>query len=331
MRSAAVVLALGAVSWAWSEVGFWSQFREGDSAPTWVITWLAYSVVAGLALRLARRFPSSGLAPLVLVGAVYGWLVEGAVASTVYEQLPFSVVWTGVAWHGLLTVVLGWWAVPAALRAGGRRAWLVCAAVGAAWGLWSAGWWATDPDPGQLPSSPTLPSYAAFVAVVWAAAALGYLVLDRLPLRAGDLLSRWGTGLCIALVVAWAGVLIVPAIPWAPAVLGLLLLLGWASLRRLVERDDGAGRPAAGTLPLGVPLHRLGPSLAVPGAALAVYAALSPLAAGPGEGPLVLALPIGVVGLSLAGTAALGWALWRAWRPRRSAPHPADVGASVEA
>jgi hypothetical protein len=331
LRSAAVVLALGSVSWAWSEGGFWSQFRSGDSAPTWILTWLAYSVVAGLALRLARRFPSAGLAPLVLVGAVYGWLVEGAIASTVYEQLPFSIIWTGVAWHGLLTVVLGWWAVPAALRAGGRRALLVCAAVGAAWGVWSAGWWAAVPDDGQPPATPSLTAYAAFVAVVWAAAALGYLVLDRLPLRAVDLRSRWATGLCIALVVAWAGLLIVPAIPWAPAVLGLLLLLGWMSLRRLAGRSDAAATPAPGSWPVGVPLRRLGPSLLVPVAAIAVYAALSPLAAGLGEGPLVAALPVGVVGLSLAGTALLGWALWRAWRPAPKRRPTEPAVATVEA
>jgi hypothetical protein len=330
LRSAAVVLALGAVSWAWSEVGFWSQFRSGDSAPAWIITWLAYSVVAGLALRLARRFPSAGLAPLVLVGAAYGWLVEGAVASTVYEVLPFSLVWTGVAWHGLLTVVLGWWAVPAALRRGGRRALLVCAAVGAAWGVWSAGWWAAVPDDGQAPAVPSYASFSLFVLVVWAAAAAGYALLDRLPLPSDALRSRWGTGLCVALVVLWAGVMIVPAIPWAPALLVALLALVWSSLRRLPARGTGVRPPAPGSWPVGVPVRRLGPSLLVPVTALVVYAALSPLAAGAGEGVLVLALPIGVVGLSIAGAAALAWALWRSWRLGRSAPEPALEGASVE-
>lgn len=330
LRSAAVVLALGAVSWAWSEVGFWSQFRSGDSPVGWVITWLAYSVVAGLAVRLARRFPSAGLAPLVLVGAAYGWLVEGAVASTVYEQLPFSLIWTGVAWHGLLTVVLGWWAVPAALRRGGRRALLVCAAVGAAWGVWSAGWWAAVPDEGQLPAVPSYASYGLFVLLVWAAAAAGYVVLDRLPLPSGALRSRWGTGLCVGLVVLWAGLLIVPAIPWAPVLLAGLLALAWSSLRRLQAHGTGVRPPAPGSWPVGVPVRRLGPSLLVPVTALAVYAALSPLAAGVGEGVLVLALPIGVVGLSAVAAAALAWALWRAWHLGRSAPEAALEGANVE-
>ena len=59
-------------------------------------------------------------AGVILVGALYGWLVEGVVAATVYGPLPVSLVWTGVAWHGLLTVGVGWWILlPRAVRRGG--------------------------------------------------------------------------------------------------------------------------------------------------------------------------------------------------------------------
>lgn len=318
LRSLVAVLALGAVSWAWSEVGFWSQFRSGDSAPGWVLTWLVYSLAAGLVLRVVRRFPSAGPAALVLGGALYGWLVEGAVAATVYEALPVSLVWTGVAWHGLLTVGVGWWALPAALRRGGRRALLACLALGVVWGTWSAGWWAAAPDDGEVAASPSLPSYVAFVLVVWAAAAVGYAVLGALPLRDGDLRSRWATGACVAVLVAWAALTVVPAVPWAPVVLAALVLLCWTSLRRLHERDDDARPPAADAWPVGAPVRRLAPTLLVPVGAVATYAALSPLAAGPGEGPLVVVIPAAVVLLSLAGAAALVRSLVRAWRPRRS-------------
>ncbi len=60
MRATAFVLGTGAVSWAWSEVGFWARFRVDDSVPGWIITWLAYSLVVAVVLRVVRRFPVHG-------------------------------------------------------------------------------------------------------------------------------------------------------------------------------------------------------------------------------------------------------------------------------
>jgi hypothetical protein len=88
LRSTLFVLGAGAVSWAWSEVGFWARFRADDSPLGWVITWLAYSLVVAVVLRVVRRFPQRGAASVVFVGALYGWLVEGVVAATVYAPLP---------------------------------------------------------------------------------------------------------------------------------------------------------------------------------------------------------------------------------------------------
>ena len=176
-RAVAFVLATGAVSWAWSEVGFWAHFRADDQPATWVLTWLMYSLAAAVALRTLRRWPGADLPRLVLVGALYGWVVEGVVASTVYSAPPFTLIWTGVAWHGLLTVVLGWWALPRAVVAGGRGAWLLCGAVGIAWGVWSAGWWSAPPDAGQDAAAPDVAAYALFVVLVCAAAGVGYVVM----------------------------------------------------------------------------------------------------------------------------------------------------------
>lgn len=318
-RSTLVVLALGAVSWAWSEVGFWATFRADDSVPGWVITWLAYSVVVGAVLRVARRFPVRGLPALVVLGALYGWLVEGVVASTVYEQLPFSLIWTGVAWHGVLTVVVGWWLLPAVLRSGGRRAWAACAAIGLAWGAWSVGWWGAAPDQREEAVTQDLASYALFALVVSAAAAVGYLVLDRVPLREPDLRSRWGAAATVAALALWGGLMVLPSIPWAPLVLGPLVALAWFSLRRLSRDEPAPGRTAIPVdWPVGVPLRRLGPLVLVPVSAVALYALLGPLDAGVrGEGPFFLVLLGFVLLLTLVGAVALLWGLWRTWRPRR--------------
>lgn len=324
LRAIAFVLGAGAVSWAWSEVGFWAHFRADDAPAGWVLTWLMYSLAAAVALRVLRRWPGDDLPRLVLVGSLYGWVVEGVVASTVYGAPPFTIVWTGVAWHGLLTVVVGWLLLPRALVADGRRRWLVPAAVGVAWGVWSAGWWAAPPDAGQDAAVPDVASYALFVVVVSAAAAVGYAVMHACAPRGADLTSRLGLAVVLLLLGVWGVLVVVVAIPWAPALLGLLVALAILSLRRL-------GPPARDDLPLGfepgLPAGRLGPLVLVPVVAVATYTALLPLAPGePGSGAMYAVIVGIIVVLSLAGTVALGWALWVAWRRRR--PAVAEVSGS---
>jgi hypothetical protein len=331
-RSTVLVLALGAVSWAWSEVGFWSTFRAEDSVVGWIITWLAYSLVVGVVLRVARRFPVRGLPGLVILGALYGWLVEGVVAATVYEQLPFSIVWTGVAWHGMLTVVVGWWLLPKVLRAGGLRAWAVCALIGLAWGAWSVGWWGAAPDQREEPVVPGLASYAFFVAIVSAAAILGYLLVDRVPLRDGDLRSRWGAIASVVVLALWGVAMVLLPLPWAPLVLGPLLALAWFSLRRLSRAEPPSGRTAIpAQWPVGVPLRRLGPLTLVPVTAIGLYAVLEPLDTGVrGEGPFFALLLAFVLVMTLVGSVALLWSLWWTWRPsRRTSPSQTSENAEV--
>jgi hypothetical protein len=321
VRPAAFVLGTGAVSWAWSEVGFWARFRVDDSPLGWVITWLAYSLVVAVVLRVVRRFPVRGAAGVILVGALYGWLVEGVVAATVYGPLPVSLIWTGVAWHGLLTVAVGWILLPRAVRRGGARAVAWCALVGALWGLWSAGWWASPPDEGQVLARPELASYAAFVAVVTASAAVGYAVMSSCAPRTGERPARWSLPVVLLVLGAWWVVTVVMAIPWAPVVLALLVALVWASLRRLEPRALSDPPPRDATDPSavlgwapGIPWRSLAPLAALPVAAVATYALLVPLAPDePGSGALYVAFAGMVACSSVAGAAALGWSLWRAW------------------
>jgi hypothetical protein len=211
-------------------------------------------------------------------------------------------------------VVVGWWALPTSVVRGGRRAWLACAAVGIGWGLWSAGWWAAPPDAGEAAAVPDLPAYAVFVAVVCAAAALGYVVMRACAPRGNDLTSRTGLIVVVALLAVWGALVVVAAIPWAPAVLALLMSVALLSLRRLGPAERPDTDPVLGFEP-GIPARRLAPFALVPVLAVATYAVLSPLApAGPGGGPFYW-LFVGIVGvLSLLGAVALVWALWRTWR-----------------
>jgi hypothetical protein len=326
-RAVAFVLATGAVSWAWSEVGFWAHFRADDQPATWVLTWLMYSLAAAVALRTLRRWPGADLPRLVLVGALYGWVVEGVVASTVYSAPPFTLIWTGVAWHGLLTVVLGWWALPRVVVAGGRGAWVLCGVVGIAWGLWSAGWWAAPPEAGQDAAVPDLAAYALFVVVVCAVAGVGYVVMRACAPRGRDLTTRAGLVVVLGLLGVWGAVVVVVAIPWAPLLLGALVALVVLSLRRLGPAEEpgtprGSPRPSPLGFEPGIPWRRIAPTALVPVLAVATYAALVPFATSePGTGPFYVLIVAMIAALSLAGTVALVWSLWRSWRrPRVAVP-----------
>jgi len=324
MRSVLFVLATGAVSWTWSEAGFWARFRPGDSVAGSVAAWLLYSAVAYLVLRVARRRPPRGPAGVMLLGALYGWLVEGVAAATLYQDLPLSLIWTGVAWHALLTVVVGWYALPRALRGGGPVAAGWCALAGLAWGLWAIGWWGAPPDTGMRAATPAPMSFAVFAVMVGVVAALGYGVQHATGPHDTDLTGRaapWTVG---GLLAAWAIPEVLIPIPWAPIVLAAVVTIALVSLRRLDHASPGGG-PVA--LSAGVPWSRLAPLIALPSTAILVYLVAAPAA---GSRSAVTLLHAGFVGaiiaLCLAGVVALGGSLRAAWRHRdiEAAAPPAE-------
>ena len=130
LHKAAVVLANGYILFFFSERVFWSFWRPGDNRAEFVITWLAYSLMGWIFLDLVRRYRVASFPPLFLCGAVYGWVGEGVVVDTMYgdptNPFPLSVSWTGLAWHALLSVGVGWYLIGRALtqEKPTRTAWL---------------------------------------------------------------------------------------------------------------------------------------------------------------------------------------------------------------
>lgn len=136
-------LAAGFVLFFYSERLFWTVMWPGTSVGELAVTWLAYSAVAYLFLALESSLRASGVAAGMLAGAVYGWLIEGGIASTLYgtepsAPWPWSISITGLSWHALLSVMAGWRLTRWALAA--RSVWplaSVHAAVGCFWGVWA--------------------------------------------------------------------------------------------------------------------------------------------------------------------------------------------------
>lgn len=173
-RFVAASLALGAISvWA-SENLFWIVPPDGWSLLDWGLTWIAYALAAATALAMVALSGMGGIGAAFLGGAVLGYLVEGAVVGTVYDAFPLQLVWTALAWHGLITggVVLG--LGRAGARLGPGRMVAIWAGLGLFGGVWALYW---PVEQLMLPDAATL---AAYLVGLGAVVPLGHVVLDRI-------------------------------------------------------------------------------------------------------------------------------------------------------
>ena len=61
-----------------------------------ILLWGIYSLMAYILLTLIRRYRVGSIPALLVVGAAYGWMLEGGIVATVYEELPFSLSFTAL-------------------------------------------------------------------------------------------------------------------------------------------------------------------------------------------------------------------------------------------
>jgi hypothetical protein len=303
------VLAVGAVTWCISEPVFWARLTgEGNDPGDAAFTGMLYCAVTYIALVALRHFRVADLAGLFLIGGIVGWLIEGAVVSEVYTNLPVSLVWTSLAWHALLTVCGGWWLLPAVLRRGGWRPWLLCGLLGIAWALWSL-------DPALDDDVATLagPSFVVLACGVTAALSVGYGLADRYPV-ASHALTPGVPFVAVAIGLgAWAtAATFVPA-PYAPPILVALLGVAVWALRRM--RDPGRPTDDAPPTGFGVPTRRL-----LPLSAFALTSSGTNVALVSAD-PSVPAVAIAFMLLVTTAVVVLVWTLRLAWRaPGRRRP-----------
>lgn len=268
LRKAAVVLASGYILFFLSERVFWSFWRPGDNPAEFLMTWVAYSLIGWIFLDLVRRFRVAAFPAVFLCGAVYGWVAEGIVVDTMYggpaNPFPLSLSWTGLAWHALLTVGVGWYLLGKALaqEKATRTAWIALA-IGSIWGLWAV-WW-----PAELKEADTsVRAFASHTVVTSVPFVLAWLVL-------GMARPDWFRVGRVATVLLWAlaAFLFVAArVTTRPVVsftLPTLLLVCWIALRRNahIERSNDVLDDMLGSVrPRNVLVLLL-----IPVAAIAVY------------------------------------------------------------
>lgn len=297
LRSLAFLITAGALSIAWSEVA-WGVASPQDHRPSTLLFLLgAYTAIAGILVWAIRTFKVNELWSLVLAAALFGWLGEGAIAATMFPLFPIGITWTALGWHGLLTVVGGWWLLPRFLRSASLGQVMVLGAlVGLGVGVWSV----NSLDPRQLVQPR---SVYMQLAVLVALVAVFYPVFDRLRPGGRLLTTPPVPALLAASVAGWFAVAVVPAQPWAP----LLLLPLLAGVLLLLRRHGLRRGPDAGDVLTGGPTispWRSAPFAVAMGAvATAVYSTALLLGWRLDTGPVVF------VGLSLLGVLVLGAAV----------------------
>lgn len=238
-RRAGLLLAVGTILFVFSERMFWSFWRRGDEVAAYAGGLLLYTFLGYVLLAVCRHFQVRDLGALFLAGACFGWLDEGVVAMTLFGDpsmpFPLTVSWTGLAWHALITVMLGFHALRRSLLA--DRVWPALGlslGLGIFWGVWGAGWAAETPPIGPAPLD-----FAAHAAVATAALAIAELALEPAGLATFHP-SRAGLAIAAMVIVGFFGAVTVPAVPYAPLVLLPLAAVVLSALRRTRVPDGSA-------------------------------------------------------------------------------------------
>jgi hypothetical protein len=232
-----VVLATGYIFFFYSERVFWSFLRPGDKLSDLLLGWLVYSLLGWVFLLLIRQCRVATFPAVFVAGAVFGWLAEGVVVETMYgnpdNPFPASISFTGLAWHALITVVVGWhWQAKVLMQGNATRIALFSAALGLGWGLW-AGWW-----PAELGKANTsLAGFALHATMCFVPLLAAWLVLGM----AG---SEWfrpvklEMPVLLSLVALFFVAIRIPATPRSALILPPLLLLSAYALRRNQSQEQ---------------------------------------------------------------------------------------------
>lgn len=264
IKQIAGVLATGYILTFYSEHLFWAHARPGDSLTGWLMTWLVYSLLGYAFLTLVNRFQARTIWAVFLCGAAFGWLAEGLVVQTAYENLPLSISFTGLAWHASISVLVGWRMVRHALQAGFKQTLLLSALTGALYGFWAISWWN---EPGERITP--LSEFAVYALVTQGLVVLAYWIESH-TIRGTIKPNRpWEITLGALALLTFVFVTI-PAAPKAAWILPALLLIVFFSLRcNLANTGNGENRSFSQNR---IPFRNFMGLWALPLAAILVYA-----------------------------------------------------------
>lgn len=216
----------GYIMYCFSESFFWTRPTE---AHLWSYGtgWLLYTFLTFNLFTLINYFKVRSPGALFLAGSIYGWLIEGVIMQTMYDAFPWQISFTALAWHALITVMIGWFYVRKILYENRllKTLRLGCG-LGLFYGLWSLNAWTQAG--GEITP---LPEYAAFAFVSTFLLMISYVLHDHLTIETFQP-SRLGIGAQAALLGSYYLIITVPVRPLSPLILLPLLALTYVALRR---------------------------------------------------------------------------------------------------
>ncbi len=303
-RNLSLSLASGYILMFYSEFFFYGQLNDpGLPLPTasdLVLLYVVYSLMAYILMTLIRRYHVRMLPALLLVGAIYGWMLEGGIVATTYEALPWSLSFTGLAWHMPLDVLIGWYGIQRLLRTATRRRMLFAALwLGLFWGFWAVWTWYDGIQP------PNPAGFFGFGLLSVGMLMLAYWVNGRIGL---DTFQPTRNGQIFAGVI-WLGWYAFNTALGAPMSLWLLpLLLGvsWLALRK--HRAAKNTTDALAALAASPRKSTLWMLAAFPLAAAIVYGSLATIGWRIPSSMLVYFI------ITPLGFGLYGWAVWKSFR-----------------
>jgi hypothetical protein len=265
LKNFTLVLATGFIFFYYSEQLFWARVRPGDSIGGWLVTWAAYSLMAFIFLTLVKYFRVRNIWAFFLAGAAFGWIAEGVVVQTTYESLPLSISFTGLAWHALITVWIGWYAVRKSLHSTNRLDSLkIAAAIGLCFGFWAISWWG-EPDGGVS----TIGEFTTFSVIGTILVIFAYRLSDWSSAETFNP-NRWSIVIIGGLALLYFFFITIPAQPLAAFILPILLGLIYSGLRwNRQSEPEGSVLDAFDSV---VPAWKYASVIAIPVCAVGVYA-----------------------------------------------------------
>jgi hypothetical protein len=270
IRSALLgILAFGAIFAAFSELWF---YRLTDPAAALELI-AVYGLLGQFFALTLRRFQVRGFTGFFVTAGLFGFMIEGIPVPVLYQALPFSIAWTSLAWHALLSIGVGYFLYRRVMAAPSLpTAIALNAAIGMFLGIWNAYSWNATSEPGSQQALFIWQPFADFAnqfLIGYVMFVAGHLLLDRFPPSPKPASAR--AYAAFAGLIALAFVL-GPFLAYFPLsmILPLLALLSVASLT--TERATAQTPWLSRLFSLSIAPRRYATSLALPASALASYA-----------------------------------------------------------
>lgn len=147
LQKLALFLGTGAMFVAVSEFWFYQMVDEAGS----ITVVLFYSVFAYAFIVSAIYFRLHTFAGIFVAAALFGFLIESVLVPVLFSGMPFTIVWTSLAWHALISVMVFWYGyrhllsrLNPVIKVG------YLSLMGAALGLWNSYMWNVVEDGSEV-------------------------------------------------------------------------------------------------------------------------------------------------------------------------------------